>query len=68
MANQPDIHTHTLHAVVVPFPAQGHVKALIASSELLLSRGFHFIAFLNTEWSEKRIFGSTDHASGRANF
>ncbi|GLJ32711.1 hypothetical protein SUGI_0658070 [Cryptomeria japonica] len=52
----------TVHAVLVPFPAQGHVNAFIHLADLLAARGF-FITFVNTEWTEKRIFGSTEHKS-----
>uniref|UniRef100_A0A0C9RR65 Glycosyltransferase n=1 Tax=Wollemia nobilis TaxID=56998 RepID=A0A0C9RR65_9CONI len=43
------------HAVVVPFPAQGHVNPLLHFAKLLAARGF-FVTFLNTEWIEHRIF------------
>ncbi|GLJ32696.1 hypothetical protein SUGI_0657810 [Cryptomeria japonica] len=49
----------TVHAVLVPFPAQGHVNALIHLAYLLAARGF-FITFVNTEWTEKRMFGSIE--------
>ncbi|GLJ32715.1 hypothetical protein SUGI_0658170 [Cryptomeria japonica] len=52
----------TVHAVLVPFPAQGHVNAFIHLADLLASRGF-FITFVNTEWTEKRMFGSAKHKS-----
>jgi len=45
-----------LHAVVVPFPAQGHVNSLINLAQLLALRGF-FITFVNTEWIHKRMAG-----------
>jgi len=43
-----------LHAVIVPFPAQSHVKALMNLAQLLTERGF-FITFVNTEWIHKRL-------------
>lgn len=43
------------HAVVVSFPAQGHVNPLMAFTKLIAARGF-FVNFLNTDWSEKRMF------------
>ncbi|XP_057859841.2 linamarin synthase 1 [Cryptomeria japonica] len=51
-----------VHAVLVPFPAQGHVNALIHFADLLAARGV-FITFVNTEWTEKRMFGSAKHKS-----
>eukprot|EP01018_Ginkgo_biloba_P035968 Gb_19137 [translate_table: standard] len=45
----------SMHAVVVPFPAQGHVNALMNFAKLLASRGF-FVTFINTDWVENRIF------------
>ncbi|KAH9295900.1 hypothetical protein KI387_039488 [Taxus chinensis] len=47
--------TRPPHAVVVPFPAQGHVTPLMHFAKLLAARGF-FITFINTEWTEQRIF------------
>ncbi|GLJ08495.1 hypothetical protein SUGI_0089800 [Cryptomeria japonica] len=41
-----------LHAVIVPFPAQGTINPLINLAQLLSSRGV-FISFVNTEWSHK---------------
>uniref|UniRef100_A0A0C9RST7 Glycosyltransferase n=1 Tax=Wollemia nobilis TaxID=56998 RepID=A0A0C9RST7_9CONI len=58
MTMNSDEDSHVLHAVVVPFPAQGHVNALLNFAELLSTRGF-FITFVNTEWSERRIFGDS---------
>uniref|UniRef100_A0A0C9RSU2 TSA: Wollemia nobilis Ref_Wollemi_Transcript_14510_1723 transcribed RNA sequence n=1 Tax=Wollemia nobilis TaxID=56998 RepID=A0A0C9RSU2_9CONI len=43
------------HAVVVSFPSQGHVNPLIAFAKLIAARGF-FVTFVNTEWSERRMF------------
>ncbi|GLJ08508.1 hypothetical protein SUGI_0090020 [Cryptomeria japonica] len=43
-----------LHAVIVPFPAQGTINPLINLAQLLSSRGV-FITFVNTEWSHKCI-------------
>ncbi|KAH9303137.1 hypothetical protein KI387_014720 [Taxus chinensis] len=57
----------SMHAVVVPFPAQGHVNALMHFAELLRARGF-YITFVNTEWTEKRILDSSKHFSERSNF
>ncbi|KAH9303123.1 hypothetical protein KI387_014706 [Taxus chinensis] len=57
----------SLHAVVVPFPAQGHVNALLHFADLLRERGF-FITFVNTEWSEKRMLQSSKQFSHRSSF
>eukprot|EP00253_Pinus_taeda_P007856 PITA_07856 len=51
-----------LHAVIVPFPMQGHVNALMNLAQLLAMRGF-FITFINTEGTHKRVV----EASARSN-
>eukprot|EP00253_Pinus_taeda_P003081 PITA_03081 len=43
-----------LHAVIVPFPAQSPVNALMNLTQLLTLRGF-FITFINTEWVFKQM-------------
>ncbi|KAH9316410.1 hypothetical protein KI387_025037, partial [Taxus chinensis] len=43
-----------LHAVVVPFPAQGHINPLMNFAEQLAMRGF-FITFVTTEWMDERL-------------
>jgi len=43
-----------LHAVIVPFPLQSHMNALMNLAQLLAMRGF-FITFVNTEWIHKRL-------------
>ncbi|PKI77378.1 hypothetical protein CRG98_002323 [Punica granatum] len=45
------------HAVVIPYPSQGHVTPLIALAKLLHSRGFH-ITFVNTEFNHRRLVRS----------
>ncbi|XP_057859939.1 UDP-glycosyltransferase 85A1-like [Cryptomeria japonica] len=49
----------TVHAVLVPFPAQGHVNSFIHLADLLAARVF-FITFVNTKWTEKCMFRSTE--------
>nr|ABK26867.1 unknown [Picea sitchensis] len=72
-----------LHAVIVPFPLQSHVNALMNLAQLLVMRGF-FITFVNIEWIHKRIVGDSarkanslisllsrgdrDHRGGRIRF
>ncbi|GAU37808.1 hypothetical protein TSUD_276250 [Trifolium subterraneum] len=50
------------HAVLVPFPAQGHINALLKLAKLLHLRGFH-ITFVNTEYNHKRLLKSRGHNS-----
>ncbi|XP_031386056.1 7-deoxyloganetin glucosyltransferase-like isoform X3 [Punica granatum] len=42
------------HAVLVPYPAQGHVNPLMQLAKLLHSRGFH-ITFVYTEYLRDRL-------------
>ena len=64
------IHTHTLevsemsnfankkpHAVLIPYPVQGHINPLFKLAKLLHLRGFH-ITFVNTEYNHKRLLKS----------
>eukprot|EP01018_Ginkgo_biloba_P036106 Gb_38270 [translate_table: standard] len=62
MAKQEEQAQRLLHAVVMPFPAQGHVNALMNFAKLLASRRF-FIIFINTDWIENRIFKRPDDAA-----
>ncbi|PSS02830.1 7-deoxyloganetin glucosyltransferase [Actinidia chinensis var. chinensis] len=47
------------HAVLVPFPAQGHINPFLKLAKLLHSKGFH-ITFVNTEYNHKRLLKSGD--------
>eukprot|EP01018_Ginkgo_biloba_P035981 Gb_19140 [translate_table: standard] len=51
-----------LHAVIIPLPSQGHVNPLMNFAKLLASRGF-FVTFINTEWTEDRIFKKPNDAA-----
>ncbi|KAH9316404.1 hypothetical protein KI387_025031, partial [Taxus chinensis] len=46
-----------LHAVLVSFPAQGHVNPLMNFAELLGMRGI-FITFVTTQWIDERLFNA----------
>ncbi|XP_057834955.2 linamarin synthase 2 [Cryptomeria japonica] len=52
-----------LHAVIVPFPAQGSINPLINLAQLLSSRGV-FITFVNTEWTHKCMSKATAKDNG----
>jgi len=45
------------HAVVTPFPIQGHINPMLKLAKLLHLRGFH-ITFVNTEYNHKRLLKS----------
>ncbi|KAI9120882.1 hypothetical protein K1719_007915 [Acacia pycnantha] len=45
------------HAVMVPYPAQGHVNPTAKLAQLLYSKGFH-ITFVNSEFNHKRLLRS----------
>lgn len=42
------------HAVIIPFPHQGHINPMFKVAKLLHGKGFH-ITFVNTEFSHKRL-------------
>ncbi|CAN6234601.1 unnamed protein product [Urochloa humidicola] len=41
------------HAVMVPYPAQGHVTPMLQLAKLLHARGFH-VTFVNNEFNHRR--------------
>ncbi|XP_027354863.1 7-deoxyloganetin glucosyltransferase-like [Abrus precatorius] len=45
------------HAVLIPFPLQGHINALFKLAKLLHLRGF-YITFVHTEYNYKRLLKS----------
>ncbi|CAI8594277.1 unnamed protein product [Vicia faba] len=45
------------HAVLIPFPVQGHINPMLKLAKLLHLRGFH-ITFVNTEYNHKRLLKS----------
>ncbi|XP_008779905.2 7-deoxyloganetin glucosyltransferase-like [Phoenix dactylifera] len=45
------------HAVLIPFPAQGHVTPMLKLAKLLHSRGF-YITFVNTHFNQNRLLRS----------
>ncbi|WVZ15698.1 hypothetical protein V8G54_013264 [Vigna mungo] len=45
------------HAVLIPFPYQGHINPLFGLAKLLHLRGFH-ITFVHTEYNYKRLLNS----------
>ncbi|PRQ55677.1 putative 7-deoxyloganetin glucosyltransferase [Rosa chinensis] len=58
-----------LHAVCLPFPAQGHVNPMMQLAKLLYSRGFQ-ITFVNTEFNHRRLIRSrgSDSVKGLPDF
>ncbi|XP_058778826.1 7-deoxyloganetin glucosyltransferase-like [Vicia villosa] len=45
------------HAVLIPYPSQGHINPLFKLAKLLHLRGFH-ITFVNTEYNHIRLLKS----------
>uniref|UniRef100_A0A0D9W3H2 Glycosyltransferase n=1 Tax=Leersia perrieri TaxID=77586 RepID=A0A0D9W3H2_9ORYZ len=45
------------HAVMIPYPAQGHVTPMMKLAKLLHARGFH-VTFVNTEFNHRRLLAS----------
>ncbi|XP_020580408.1 UDP-glycosyltransferase 83A1-like [Phalaenopsis equestris] len=55
----------TPHALILPYPAQGHILPLMKLSYCLIERGVR-ITFINTHFNHNRIFATK--ASGQATF
>jgi UDP:flavonoid glycosyltransferase YjiC (YdhE family) len=45
------------HAVLTPYPLQGHINPMLQLAKLLHLRGF-YITFVNTEYNHKRLLKS----------
>uniref|UniRef100_R7W5F0 Glycosyltransferase n=1 Tax=Aegilops tauschii TaxID=37682 RepID=R7W5F0_AEGTA len=45
------------HAVLIPYPAQGHVTPLLHLAKVLHSRGF-YVTFVNSEYNHRRLLRS----------
>ncbi|KAG8368653.1 hypothetical protein BUALT_Bualt15G0067900 [Buddleja alternifolia] len=50
------------HAVLIPYPAQGHINPLLKLAKLLHFHGF-FITFVNTEFNHNRLIRSRGRES-----
>ncbi|KAH7652799.1 UDP-glucuronosyl/UDP-glucosyltransferase protein [Dioscorea alata] len=53
---------HKGHAVLIPYPAQGHITPLLKFAKLLHSSGFQ-ITFVNTEYNHRRLLKSRGYSS-----
>ncbi|VAI69272.1 unnamed protein product [Triticum turgidum subsp. durum] len=45
------------HAVMIPYPAQGHITPMLKLAKLLHTRGFH-VTFVNNEFNHRRLLRS----------
>lgn len=45
------------HALVIPFPLQGHTNPFLKLAKLLHRKGFH-VTFVNTEFNHQRLIKS----------
>ncbi|KAM3196189.1 hypothetical protein ACQJBY_072061 [Aegilops geniculata] len=45
------------HAVMIPYPAQGHITPMLNLAKLLHARGFH-VTFVNNEFNHRRLLRS----------
>lgn len=53
--------------VILPFPAQGHIKPMLMLAKLLNRAGFT-ISFVNTEQSHRRLLDHSDGAAFRRRY
>jgi hypothetical protein len=63
-----DAHFHSV-ALMLTFPAQGHIQAMMQLSKILYARGF-YITFVNTEYIQERLdtSGSVDSVKSWPDF
>ncbi|KAH9307222.1 hypothetical protein KI387_035133 [Taxus chinensis] len=59
--------TNRPHAVMLAFPAQGHIKPMMHFSKILSARGF-YITFVNTEYIKEKMFKSGSSSHSMADF
>lgn len=45
------------HAVMIPYPAQGHITPMLQLAKLLHARGFH-VTFVNNHFNQRRLLRS----------
>lgn len=45
------------HAILIPFPTQGHINPFLKLAKILHNKGF-YITFVNTEFNHKRLLKS----------
>ncbi|KAK9757613.1 hypothetical protein RND81_01G174000 [Saponaria officinalis] len=48
-----------LHAICIPYPAQGHITPMLKLATLLHSKGF-YITFVNTDYNHRRLARATE--------
>eukprot|EP00249_Psilotum_nudum_P032683 c48554_g1_i1 orf=3-329(-) len=60
MAMHPTTAFETPHAIVFPFPSQGHLNPMMHFSKILASKGF-VITFVTLEFQRERIMKTGQH-------
>ncbi|KAH9318021.1 hypothetical protein KI387_019790, partial [Taxus chinensis] len=50
------------HAVLVPFPVQGHINPMMHLAKMLASHGF-FVTFINTHHTHSRMLHANDNSA-----